>query len=67
MNNMSAEIVEEFLEVLKEEGFTLEGLKGDDIQFLIRNLVRYSLDKKSNDANAGGFLNDLIQKINDNK
>lgn len=67
MNNMSAEIVEEFLEVLKEEGFTLEGLKGDDIQFLIRNLVRYSVNKKSNDANAGGFLNDLIQKINDNK
>lgn len=64
---MSAEIVEEFLEVLKEEGFTLEGLKGDDIQFLIRNLVRYSVNKKSNDANAGGFLNDLIQKINDNK
>lgn len=67
MNNMSAEIVEEFLEVLKEEGFTLEGLKDDDIQFLIRNLVRYSVNKKSNDANAGGFLNDLIQKINDNK
>ena len=67
MNNMSAEIVEEFLEVLKEEGFTLEGLKGDDIQFLIRNLVRYSVNKKSNDVNAGGFLNDLIQKINDNK
>jgi hypothetical protein len=67
MNNMSAEIVEEFLEVLKEEGFTLEGLKGDDIQFLIRNLVRYSVNKKSNDENAGGFLNDLIQKINDNK
>ncbi len=67
MNNMYEEIVDEFIEVLKEEGLTLDGLSGDDVQFLIRSLVRYSVNKKSNDVNAGGFLNDLIQKLNDNK
>jgi hypothetical protein len=67
MKNLTPQITDEFIELIKQEEFTFEGLPFEDLEYLLRRLVQYGVNQKQIETNSGAFLNDLIQKINDNK
>ena len=61
MNNMTNDILMEFKQILREKEFVLENIKDEETEFLIRNLVKYSLNNNRIEINADAFLNDVIQ------
>jgi len=68
MENLNIEITDEFIALIKQEEFKFEGLPPEDLEYLLTRLVRYGVDStKQIDVSSGAFLNDVIQKINENK
>lgn len=63
MNNMTDEIVQEFVQILNDEHLILDNFQKEDTEFIIRNLVKYSLNKQQLGINADAFLNDVTQKL----
>lgn len=63
MSNMTDEIVQEFVQILNDEHLILDNFQKEDTEFIIRNLVKYSLNKHQLGINADAFLNDVTQKL----
>ena len=60
---MTDEIVQEFVQILNDEHLILDNFQKEDTEFIIRSLVKYSLNKQQLGINADAFLNDVTQKL----